>query len=241
MPSARRKKDGEDYDDEDQKEEASAAVKQPKGGRQYWRGARIRCSGGKKTGAGNHAPVSEQWEPVENSDWVGALVRTVGETLQSCYLNRTWWVSEVRQCKTSGVLQLKLADRFAAVGYALASQVVRCAADADLTPVGPSVLDYRVFKPPQRRQLAERLCNSLGRDVELGSRGQMLEQTTVAWGLQEIQLRLPCTGVQFLSAAEVEKGREGAQEQFFDSVSLFCMHFSYHFPQFFFIGFLQFS
>ena len=74
--------------------------------------------------------------------------------------------------------------------------------------MGPSVLDYRVFKPPQRKQLAERLCNSLGRDVELGSRGQMLEQTTVAWGLQEIQLRLPCTGVQFLSAAEVEKGRE---------------------------------
>ena len=93
----------------------------------------------------------------------------------------------------------------------MASEVVRCAADADLTPVGSSALDYRVFKPPLRKQLAARLCNSLGRDVELASRGQMLEQTTVAWGLQEIQLRLPCTGVQFLTAAEVEKGRERAQ------------------------------
>ena len=57
--------------------------------------------------------------------------------------------------------------------------------------------------------LAEKLCNSLGRDVELCSKGKLIEQLTLAWALQEIQLRLPCAGAVFCSAAEVLKQEPG--------------------------------
>ena len=97
-----------------------------------------------------------------------------------------------------------MTDHLMAVAYARPSEVVKVADDAQCTPAGPAVLDYRQLKPPQRKILAKKLCDSLGRDVELAVRDTLLEQTTLAWGLQEIQLRLPCTGVEFMSPAEVD-------------------------------------
>ena len=118
-------------------------------------------------------------------------------------LNRKFWVTEVRRSTVSGELQLRLTDLSCAVAYCSPSEVVRMSADAQCTPHGPSVLDYRVFSKAQKKALADKCCASLGRDVQLATRGQLIEQTTLAWALQELQLRLPCSGVIFLTAAEV--------------------------------------
>ena len=113
-------------------------------------------------------------------------------------------MTEVRRHAVSEDLQLRLTDHVLAVGYARPSEVVKVADDAQCTPAGPAVLDYRHLKAPQRKTLAKKLCDSLGRDVELAVRDHLVEQTTLAWALQEIQLRLPCTGVEFMSPAEVD-------------------------------------
>ena len=175
--------------------------------RRRWKGVQYRTgTGASRSGRGKHPSVPEvqEWLVVENSEWQGVQVRTVGESLQSCYLNRQWWVTEVRRHAVSEDLQLRLTDQFLAVGYARPSEVVKVADDAQCTPAGPAVLDYRHLKAPQRKTLAKKFCDSLGRDVELAVRDHLVEQTTLAWALQEIQLRLPCTGVEFLSPAEVD-------------------------------------
>ena len=118
---------------------------------------------------------------MENSEWQGVQVRTVGESLQSCYLSRQWWVTEVRRHAVSEELQLRLTDQLMAVAYARPSEVVKVADDAQRIPAGPAVLEYRQLKAPQRKILAKKLCDSLGRDVELAVRDRLVEQTTLAW------------------------------------------------------------
>jgi hypothetical protein len=173
--------------------------------RMRWRGRDYR-SAGSRSGRGSHPrnPVLQEWLPVEGSEWQDVQVRTVGESLQPCFLNRQWWVTEVRRSSVTEQLQLRLTDQFLATSYASPSDVVKVADDAQCTAAGPVSLDYRALKLPQRVSLAKKLGDALGRDVELPVREQLLEQTTLAWSLQEIHLRLPCAGVLFMSPAEVD-------------------------------------
>ncbi len=141
------------------------------------------------------APV---FEVVENSDWLGETVRTVDDRLPSGYLGREWKVQQVRRSPVSGEEQLRLQSETLAVCYALTSQVVRASAEADCTPRGPAVLDYRHFGAAQRKQSAKQLCP----DVQLIKPDQLVEANSLAWGLNEIQRRLPCSGLEIVHCAE---------------------------------------
>jgi hypothetical protein len=195
----------QDQKEKGQQEQGEQAKGKQQPVRKYWKGVQYRTSGS-RSGRSQHPPnpVLQEWLPVENSEWQGVQVRTVGESLQSCYLNRQWWVTAVRRHAVSGDLEFQLTDDRLAVAYARPSEVVKVADDAQCTPAGPANLDYRQLKTAQRKTLCQKLCASLGRDVELAVRNSLVEQTTLAWALQEIQLRLPCAGVEFLSPAEVD-------------------------------------
>ncbi|MCP4245176.1 MAG: hypothetical protein GY772_31945, partial [bacterium] len=138
------------------------------------------------------------FEVVENSDWLGETVRTVDDRLPSGYLGREWKVQQVRRSRVSGEDQLRLQSDTLAVCYALTSQVVRTSAEADCTPRGPAVLDYRHFGAVQRKQSAKQLCP----DVQLVKPNQLVEANSLAWGVNEIQCRLPCSGLEIVHCAE---------------------------------------
>jgi len=73
-----------------------------------------------------------------------------------------------------------------------------------LHPSGPSKSGLpQVLNPVSQRPRPEavRRC---WQGCAIPVNNHLLEQTSLAWGLQEIQFRLPCTGVEFLSAAEVD-------------------------------------
>ena len=179
VPHAKRSDKMDQDDDQFEQQNQSKLSKRPR----LWKVCQKR-SGGSKTGAGKKPAQQEAWEPVEDSEWIREQVRTVGESLPTSVLNRTWWVTAVRRSKASGELQFRLTDLSCAVAYARPSEVVKVAADVECTASGPAVLHYGQFKPPMGKALAAQLCNSLGRDVQLATQGELIEQTTLSWALQ---------------------------------------------------------
>jgi len=124
-------------------------------------------------------------EPVDHV-LVGQQVRAVCESLAAGVIGQVYTVQSASQ-REGDPVELRLQSDRLAVRYATEAQVRPLSEEAVLRVAGPSEIDYRELNPTRRRGLAK----SLSRDIFPVKHNELMESSSLQWGLAEIQYRLP--------------------------------------------------